>query len=469
MTKSEIQHIINKGEGLTIEFKTAKNKLPNNLFETVCAFLNRDGGTILLGVSDNREVVGIDEKLVEPLCKNFTNLSNNGQKLNPAFLLQPKIVDFDGKKLIYVFIPASSQVHKTNGKIYDRSSDGDFIVSANEQISRMYIRKSSYYSESIIYPYLKESHFVDGIVEKAMHLIRNNRPNHPWLALKRMDLYKAAGLYRTDIKSNAEGFTQAALLLFGKEEIIQSAIPHYKIDAVLRRENLNRYDDRENIRCNLIDAYDMLMNFVAKHLSDKFYLDGDRRISLREKIFREIIANLLMHREYSNALPSTFIIYKNKVVVKNANRARLHGVLIPGKFEPFSKNPSIAKFFVQMAFAEDLGTGINNVYRFLKPYADTKPIFKEEDTFIVEIPLLKEVPDKVPDKVPDILTSNQLSIINLIQTNNKISMSQMAEEIGMSKRKILDNINKLREKNIVVRVGNTKTGYWKIFKRQNNE
>jgi len=329
MTEKEVQNIVNKGEGLTVEFKTAKNQLPKNLFETVCSFLNREGGTILLGVTDNSKLIGIDERWAESLCKNFTNLSNNKQKLDPVFLLQPKLIDFDDKKLIHVYVPASSQVHKTNGKIYDRSSGGDFIVSSHEQISRMYIRKSSYYSEGIIYPYLKESHFVTGIIEKSIQMIRNNRPNHPWLPLGRMAFFKAAGLYRTDIKTGEQGFTQAALLLFGKEDIIQGTIPHYKIDAILRRENINRYDDRENIRCNLIDAYDILMNFVAKHLPDKFYLEGDLRISLREKIFREIIANLLMHREYSNASPATLVIYKDKVIVKNANRARLHRMLIP--------------------------------------------------------------------------------------------------------------------------------------------
>ncbi len=294
-------------------------------------------------------------------------------------------------------------------------------------------------------------------------MIRNNRPNHPWLSLGRMDFFRAAGLYRVDIKTGKEGFTQAALLLFGKEEMIQSAIPHYKTDAVLKRENINRYDDRENIRCNLVDAYSILMNFVAKHLPDKFYLQNDTRVSLREKIFREVIANLLMHREYTNADPATLVIYKDTVVIKNPNRPRLHGFLIPGHFEPFPKNPTIAKFFVQMAFAEDLGTGINNVYHFLKHYAGTQPVFKEEDTFTVEIPLVKKVPDEVPDEVPDDLSHNQLKIIELIKLNNTISMSQMATKIGISKRKILDNLNRLKDKNIIKRVGKTKSGYWEIF------
>ena len=116
-----------------------------------------------------------------------------------------------------------------------------------------------------------------------------------------MEFFKVAGLYRRDIAANIEGFTMAALLLFGKDEVIMGAIPHYKVDALLRIKDLDRYDDRENIKCNLIDAYDHLMAFVAKHLPDKFYLQGDTRISLRENFFREIIANMLVHREYTNA------------------------------------------------------------------------------------------------------------------------------------------------------------------------
>ncbi len=45
-----IQDILRRREGLTVEFKQAKSELPKSLFETVCAFLNREGGIILLGV-----------------------------------------------------------------------------------------------------------------------------------------------------------------------------------------------------------------------------------------------------------------------------------------------------------------------------------------------------------------------------------------------------------------------------------
>ena len=66
-----IKHIISQGEGLTIEFKKAKEELPLNLFETVCAFLNRNGGNILLGINDDRSVEGVNPVKAESFCKQF--------------------------------------------------------------------------------------------------------------------------------------------------------------------------------------------------------------------------------------------------------------------------------------------------------------------------------------------------------------------------------------------------------------
>ena len=50
MLVHKLQNIISKGEGVTIEYKKANKQLPDNLFETVCSFLNHKGGEIILGV-----------------------------------------------------------------------------------------------------------------------------------------------------------------------------------------------------------------------------------------------------------------------------------------------------------------------------------------------------------------------------------------------------------------------------------
>ena len=387
---NSIRHLIEQGEGISVEFKRSKDKLPSNLFETVCAFLNRAGGDILLGVNDDKTIEGIDTDQAEALCKDFVNLSNNPQRLFPTFLLDAKIVEYNGKKLIHILVPISSQVHKCNDKIFDRSADGDFELNTSEQIKNLYLRKSSLYSENTIYPYLQVSDFANGIVERVRKMIRIQRPEHPWNELNDEEFYKTAGLWRKDFASRQEGFTMSALLLFGKPETIGSALPHYKIDALLRVRDQERYDDRENIRSNLVESYDKLMQFIAKHLPDKFFLEGDQRISLRGTIFREIVANLLIHREYTNAFPSTFIIYPDRLEVKNANKPHFYGQLLPSQFEPFPKNPRIAQIFTQMGRSEELGTGIRKVYKYAQAYAGSDKIeFLEQDVFTTKVPLDK--------------------------------------------------------------------------------
>ena len=69
--EQKLPALIQKGEGLDLEFKTCREQLNRNVYETVCAFLNRHGGTLLLGVRDSGEVQGIDPDAVEQIQKDF--------------------------------------------------------------------------------------------------------------------------------------------------------------------------------------------------------------------------------------------------------------------------------------------------------------------------------------------------------------------------------------------------------------
>jgi ATP-dependent DNA helicase RecG len=73
------------------------------------------------------------------------------------------------------------------------------------------------------------------------------------------------------------------------------------------------------------------------------------------------------------------------------------------------------------------------------------------------------VGNKVGNKVGN-LTDNQQMILEQIQLNNKISASKLSEIIGISTRKIEENLAKLKEQSILQRVGGTR-GYWVIVTR----
>ena len=383
-----IKRLLKKGEGIDLEFKETKSELSKSFWETVCAFLNRDGGKILLGVDDNGEITGVDEKALELIKKSITDNSNNSELLKPAFILYPKLIQLAKKKIILVDVPSSSQVHSYKNKIYDRAEDGDYQLKTHAQIASLYVRKTNSFSENKIYPYLKIEHFKNDLFSKVRNLLRDRDENHFLLELDNEALLKALGLYRLDLAQGLEGYTLAAALLFGKDQTIQSIVPHFKIDALVRVQDLDRYDDRLEVRSNLIEAYELLMDFVKKHLPDPFYEENGIRISLRYKIFREIVANILVHAEYTAPFFTRFVIYKDRVEAENPSRAFKSGEITLENHSPRPKNPLLAKLFMQIGRVEELGSGIVRTNYYLPFYANgQKPHFIEADLFKTIIPL----------------------------------------------------------------------------------
>lgn len=393
MISEQLKNIIRDGEGLTVEFKECRTHINRDVYETICAFLNRNGGHIILGVDDNGNITGIEMDALPQIKKDLVNQLNNPQKINPPIYILPETVDVEGKSFLYLYVPESSQVHRCNGKIFDRNEDGDFdITNHPDDVAHLYIRKQSSFSENYIYPYVKIEDLRSDLLQRVRKMVRAENPDHPWGTLTDEELLSSAKLYQRDYQTGKEGYTLAAILLLGKDEVIQSVLPHFKTDAILRRVNLDRYDDRDDIRTNLIESYDRLMAFVAKHLPDPFYLEKDHRISLRDLIFREVVTNMLVHREYINHFPAKFVIGIDQVVAENANRPHGYGIIIPSNFTPYPKNPIIASFFKEIGRADELGSGVRNLYKYTKIYSGrADPQLIEGDIFRIFIPVPQQI------------------------------------------------------------------------------
>jgi ATP-dependent DNA helicase RecG len=391
MEISDINRFIKKGEGLSIEFKNAKDAVPSSFYETVVSFSNTDGGTILLGVDDNGKITGIEKTASVKLQKDIITALNARECINPPVFVQPIIIEHPEGTIMVVQIPASSQIHDHAGKIYSREFETDINISDNQQkISAIYLRKRNFFTESIIYPHLQLEDLDLALFEKARQIIRNNKSDHPWLLVNEERMLRDSTLWRKDYNTGKEGLTLAAALIFGKDSTIQSILPAYKVEAMVRIHNKDRWDDRINppLRTNLIDTYLKLKQFIEKHLPEKFYQEEDQRIDLRDKIFREVIGNIIVHREYTSALSSEIIISETEIRFTNPNKPLFYGVIDPNGFNPYPKNPNIRKFFTSFGWTDEIGSGIRNTYKYLPLYIKgAAPVFKENDTFTTEIPL----------------------------------------------------------------------------------
>ena len=388
MIPDELHKLISGGESLTVEFKRSQTDITKDVYETVCAFSNREGGHIFLGVKDNGVILGVDPDRVDKIKKEFVTSINNENKMYPPLYLSPVDYTEDGKTIIYIRVLVSSDVCRCNGKIYDRNHESDIdITHHSDEVYQLYARKSGTYFVNKVFPAFNISDLRPDLFDRARRMTRSRTDNHPWLAMSDEEILRSTGLILKDASSGNEGLTLAAILLFGTDQLILSVLPQHKTDAIFRVFNTDRYDDRDVIITNLFESYDRLLDFGKKHLNDSFHIDGVQRVSARDHILREIISNLLSHRDYSNAFVAKFVIEKDKLYTENANLTHGHGPLDPASFQPFPKNPPISKVFREVGLADELGSGMRNTYKYTRMYSGGEPKFVEDSIFRITVPL----------------------------------------------------------------------------------
>jgi ATP-dependent DNA helicase RecG len=470
MPANELQNILSVGETVAVEFKRCGNGIGADTYETVCAFLNRFGGDIYLGVEDDGAVIGLPPNAAPDMVKNFISTISNPDIISPTVYLAPRILEYEGKTIIHIHIYPSAEVHTCKKVIYDRVGDADVKVTATGQTAQMFIRKQKIYTEKKVYPYVTKDHLRLDLLPRIRQMAVNRDNNHPWKDLSDDALLQSAGLIGEDLETGQKGYNLAAIMLLGRDEVIKNVCPTHRTDALLRKVNLDRYDDRLIVETNLIESYDLLMGFAEKHLWDKFYLEDDVRISLRSKITREMLVNTLMHREFTSSFIAKFIIERDQMFTENANRAEKNGAITPDNLQPNPKNPIIAAFFRNIGYADELGSGVRNLYKYGRRYSGRDPELIDGDVFRIVVPLDDEYSFdaemvKVQSKGKDCTincTLTETAVLDFLRGNPNATQNTIAVAVGRSLRSVKSAVASLKEKGLLERDGAKRNGRWLV-------
>lgn len=388
MTTHEVQTLLTIGENIVIEFKRAGDGPKWDTYESICAFLNRNGGDVLLGVTDDGKVVGLPPKGAGDMVKSIVKVMNDPNLWEPRITLFPEVLTVKGKKVIHIHVPTGPDVYRFKGKCYDRVDDSDVVVRSTSAIAEIFIRKLDIYTEQRVYPYVAKSDLRLDLLPRIRNMaLSMHGANHPWLGVDNDAVLRSAKLIGRDPRTGKEGFNAAAVLLLGSDDCIGGLFPAYKTDCLLRRVNMDRYDDRVTVYGNLIEAYEKIEAFGVKHLDNKFFIENGLSVDIRSKILREMIGNTLAHREYTSGLTARFVIERDRMFTENANKVVNMGIITPQNLRPFSKNPIIANFFHQIGRADELRSGVRNLYHYVRIYSGADPVFDEGDIFRLTVPL----------------------------------------------------------------------------------
>ena len=113
----------------------------------------------------------------------------------------------------------------------------------------MYIRKQGIFTEKRIFKYVTLDDLRLDLLPRMRKMATNNMEGiHSWEAMSDEKLLRSAGLYGTDGVTGDKGYNLAAVMLLGKDDVINDICPAYETDALVRKVNVDRYDDREIVK-----------------------------------------------------------------------------------------------------------------------------------------------------------------------------------------------------------------------------
>ena len=245
-----ISKLIESGESETLEFKISFGK---EVLETVCAFANTKGGIIIIGVSDDVIVQGVETG--KETLQNIQNQIKQG--IQPNVIPEVYSTENDGKLLIIINVdefPVKPVSFK--GRYFKRINNSNHLLDINE-IANLYLKTFNLSWDSYPYPSSSiadiDKEKVYSFIEKVNKEERFSLPSDFESSLLKLKL----------IKENKP--TAAAMLLFATHAL------NYKIHIGRFKSPTNIIDDKQ-IEDTLFEANDQALKFILNYIKVSFEL-----------------------------------------------------------------------------------------------------------------------------------------------------------------------------------------------------
>jgi ATP-dependent DNA helicase RecG len=293
------------GEPTRIEAKRAAGGLPKSARETLSAFSNTDGGTILLGVDEQSGFSVVE--LANPVGIRDALIQMSRDDITPPLQISAEILEVENHRLVVAEVPPAPAdrrpVYVTtqgiSGGSYLRGGDGDRHMTEAEIAMVMGSRTQPQYDRE---PVAGTS--ADDLDEEALRrTLRRIRAGYPKLA--RAD--ETTVLYRLGITAGPapeSALTLAGLLSYG--QFPQQYFPQLMTSVIVHSpdpESGTRFLDNQTVRGSIPEMIETALSVIHRNLAVRAVIsDRGGRVDALEyplEAVREAVVNALLHRDYS--------------------------------------------------------------------------------------------------------------------------------------------------------------------------
>lgn len=437
-----VDELLSRPEGKRLEFKRDLSS-PKSLLRTLAAFANSAGGTLVIGVDDDRSVCGVAEPLeVEGRLANLI-----ADSIVPRLVPEIDIVSWRATQLIVV------EVHLSSSRPHRVGADGAIV----------YVRlgSSNRRADAELIEEMQRSVRFESFDEMPVPAAQ--------LAMVDLAVVRAEFAGRRRIRSDDLGVlglstshqsrqvpTVGGLILFGKD---RKAFP----DAVIRCARFAGMS-----RTNIVDTLDLegpsllamvrdALAFVDRHVARPVVIRGLRNEvgrALPLVAVREALVNAAVHADYSQrGAPLRVALFDDRLEIENPGLLPF-GIAVEDLTDGISRvrNRVIARTFKELGYIEQWGSGITRMIDETRAAGLPTPTFEEiGGRFRVTLRTTAVVEPELP--------LDQRRLLEALAETGSVgsSTSELAASLGRSVRTVRNHMARLVELGLVYEVGSGPT------------
>ena len=367
--RSEIEELLAQPEGKTLEFKRDLSS-PRHLLRTLVAFANSAGGVVLIGVDDDRHVVGVEQPLDDE--ERLNNLI--ADSIAPRLVPNVEILSVGDRSVLAVEVfPGSIRPYYLKSEGWP---DGVLVrlLSSNRQAGAALAAELRRTAEGVNFDEMPMSDLsVDDLdIAEAQRLFGSQRQLDEQALLSLRVLVRDQGRLVP---------TRGGMLLFGRNREFHFPDAWIQCGRFAGRDKARILDHAE-IHASLPGSVWQVMDFLKKHaMRGADFSDIQRKDvwSIPLVILREAIINALVHADYSlPGSPIRVAVFDDRIEVENP------GILVPGMtIEEMRRGVSnlrnrvVARVFRELGLIEQWGSGVRRMFNEAKEQGLPEPLIEE--------------------------------------------------------------------------------------------
>lgn len=495
----DIDNLAAYQEDHRVEAKTAKNQIPNSIWETYSSFANTEGGIILLGVVEENDhslkVKGVED--AHKIKTDFWNMVNNRQKVSLNILTNSMVYeqDVEGKQIVVIEIPRAERTMRPvyvgldpMVGTYVRYGEGDHLCN-RDQVAAIYRDAAATTTDTKVLKGLDMSVFDMNTVHDYRNYFNGKHPGHVWSKQDDELFLRSIGAMGFDREDGRAYPTVAGLLMFGHEYDIVREMPDYFLDYREQLDPKIRWTHRivsssGDWSGNLFDFFFHVYNRLKAAFPVPFQLssDGSRDDDTpMHKALREMIVNTLAHADHYGQQGIVITRQPASLIFANPGDMRpgLRTALSGGTSD--ARNSTVMKMFTLLDFGERAGSGIPDMFDVCKTEIDSLPKYKvtyapARTTLSIDISKISnqertikvddntKTDDKWTIKVGDNLKTDdkRTIIVDFIRREGEAKTEDLVKLLGSSKTRIKVLLYQLVDEGVLVPCGGNRNRTYKL-------